>query len=180
MEEFWMQYCGGRIMCKAAEVGKIVINKCLDKGLPIDVQKLQKLLVLMQVECIKRSGKPLFVEDIRIWDCGVAIKEVDEEFRSVGVAFGADDRQVEFINLLIREKESVDTILDLYGNMNALELNALPMIQNILNLANPPGGPSISHIKYQKLVEKFRPNESKNFTSYRFPRQNQYTANRIR
>ena len=73
-----MSHFGGRIMCKAAEVGKIVVNKCIDLNLPIDVQKLQKLLVLMQVECIKLSSEPLFREDIVIWNCGVAIKEVDE------------------------------------------------------------------------------------------------------
>lgn len=46
----------GHVMCKAAEVGKIVINKCLDAGFFIETQKLQKLLVLMQVECIKELG----------------------------------------------------------------------------------------------------------------------------
>ena len=84
------------IMCKAAEVGKIVINKCIDRKLFINTQKLQKLLVLMQVECIKRSNKVLFKEDIVVWNCGVAIKEVDIEFASEAIGFSS--KQQEYIS----------------------------------------------------------------------------------
>ena len=35
-----------KLMCKASEIGKIIINKCLNKGVFINTQKLQKLLVL--------------------------------------------------------------------------------------------------------------------------------------
>lgn len=145
-------------MCKAAEVGKIVVNRCLNRGLSIDVQKLQKLLVLMQIECIKRSGKPLFREDIRIWDCGVAIKEVDEEFRNTGFAF--INHQVEYINLLEHEDKSVDLILEMYGNKNALELSALPTNQKVCRLALSSSDSGTPHINYVKLVREFRSNES--------------------
>ena len=153
-----MSNFGGRIMCKAAEVGKIVVNRCLNRGLSIDVQKLQKLLVLMQVECIKRSGKPLFTEDIRIWDCGVAIKEVDEEFRNTGFAF--INHQVEYINLLECEGKSVDSILEIYGDKDALELSALPTNQKICRLALATSDTKTPHINYKELVREFRPNES--------------------
>lgn len=153
-----MSNFGGRIMCKAAEVGKIVVNRCLSRGLSIDVQKLQKLLVLMQVECIKRSGKPLFTEDIRIWDCGVAIKEVDEEFRNTGFAF--INHQVEYINLLEYEDKSVDSILEMYGNESALALSALPTNQKICRLALSTNDSSTPHVEYEKLVREFRSNES--------------------
>lgn len=153
-----MLISGGRIMCKAAEVGKIVVNKCIDLKLSIDVQKLQKLLVLMQIECIKRSGKPLFKEDILIWDCGVAIKEVDEEFRSTGATVA--NRQVEYINLLDHENKSVDAILRLYGSMSAIELNDLPVNKKIQNLAIHSPNSGVPHAKYEMLVKEFKQNES--------------------
>lgn len=140
-------------MCKAAEVGKIVINKCLDAGLFIDTQKLQKLLVLMQVECIKRNGKPLFKEDIRVWGCGVAIKEVDEEFRGLGEPFS--EHQDEYINLLDGEQNSVEYILDLYGGYDVLDLNSLPTIQKVAKLGVISGGTSVPHISYQILIGAF-------------------------
>lgn len=56
------------------------------------------IVVVLQIECIKRSGKPLFKEDIRVWDCGVAIKEVDDIFSEYGEGFS--ERQDGFIILL--------------------------------------------------------------------------------
>ncbi len=148
----------GKVMCKAAEVGKIVVNKCLDSSLFIDTQKLQKLLVLMQVECIKRNGKPLFKEDVLIWNCGVAIKEVDEEFRGVGGAFHS--HQEEYINLLDPEEESVNVILQQFGQKNAIELNELPTIQKIASLGVMLNDSSVPHINYHILIGVFGTNES--------------------
>lgn len=143
----------GRIMCKAAEVGKIVINRCLDAGIFVDAQKLQKLLVLMQVECIKRNRKPLFKEDVRIWNCGVAIKEVDEEFRGLGEPFF--EHQEEYINLLDGERQSVDYVLKLYGNYDALEINSLPIIQKVISLGVITDGSSVPHVNYNILIGAF-------------------------
>lgn len=140
-------------MCKAAEVGKIVINKCIDAGLYIDAQKLQKLLVLMQVDCIKNSNKPLFKEDIKIWDCGVAIKEVDEEFRGVGGAFVT--KQVEYINLLEQEEKSVNRILERFGTLDAIELNLLPANQRVISLAVKIADSATPYVSYQILMGAF-------------------------
>ncbi len=142
-------------MCKAAEVGKIVVNKCLSEEppIPINTQKLQKLLVLMQVDCIRRSSKPLFKEDIRIWDCGVAIKEVDDAFRDY--AEGFDCRQEEFITLLEAEEESVNCILAQYGTMEAFELNQLPDNQRVRELGVKQETESVPHISYQIMIGAF-------------------------
>lgn len=137
-------------MCKAAEVGKIVINKCIDRKIPIDAQKLQKLMALMQIDCIKESGKPLFKEDIVIWSCGVAIKEVNAEFSGIGDAFGI--RQIEYINLLEDEENSVNRILDQFGKMDAVELNLLPQNQMLITLGVRKTDSSVPHISYQILM----------------------------
>lgn len=144
---------GGKIMCKAAEVGKIVVNKCLSANLSINTQKLQKLLVLMQVECIKQSGKPLFKEDVRVWSCGVAIKEVDNEFSCFGEGF--TQKLNENIALLEIENSCVDSIINQYGNMDFFELNALPVIQKVILLGAIPEGATVPHISYQILMGAF-------------------------
>ena len=145
------------IMCKAAEVGKIVVNKCLNKGIFINTQKLQKLLVLMQVECIKQSGKALFKEDIRIWDCGVAIKEVDESFSEYGEGF--TERQDEYITLLEAEDESVDYIISQHGAKDAFELNSLPDNQKVIQLGSIPDGATVPHVNSQILTGAFYYND---------------------
>lgn len=148
---------GDYIMCKAAEVGKIVVNKCLDKGIFINTQKLQKLLVLMQVECIKRSGNPLFKEDVRIWDCGVAIKEVDDAFNEYGEGFF--EKQDGFIILLETEEESVNYIIEEYGNMDAFELNSLPCVQKVIQLGVVTDKSTVPHIDSQILTGAFYYND---------------------
>ncbi len=141
------------IMCKAAEVGKIVINKCLDAEIKINTQKLQKLLVLMQVECIRRSGRPLFKEDVREWRCGVAIKEVDEEFSNYGQGFYC--KFEEFITLLDAEEKSIDYIIKQHGGKDAFELNLLPDNQKVLQLGVKTDGATVSHVSYQILIGAF-------------------------
>ena len=143
----------GKIMCKAGEVAKIVVNKCIDRDFAVNTQKLQKLLVLMQVDCIRRSGKPLFKEDIRIWDCGVAIKEVDDEFSDY--AEGFSEKQEEFITLLEAEAASVDYILNSYGKLDAFELSQQPDNKKVEALGVVSENTKTPHISYQILMGAF-------------------------
>ncbi len=140
-------------MCKASEIGKIIVNKCLQLNLDINTQKLQKLLVLIQVECIKQSGFPFFAEDIRVWDCGVAIKEVDEDFRQNGTRFCSE--LDENITLLDSEEEYIDTILNKFGNLTASELNDLSTNQRVIKLGQINEGDTVPHISAVRLVEEF-------------------------
>lgn len=142
-----------KIMCKAAEVGKIVVNKCLDRGLSINTQKLQKLLVLMQIDCIRRSGKPLFKEDIRIWNCGVAIKEVDDEFTLYAEKF--TEHMCEFILLLTAEEKAVDSVISEYGDLDAYDLNKLADVQKVISLGVPSINTGVPHVTYQMLLGEY-------------------------
>ncbi len=141
------------IMCKAAEVGKIVVNKCLDRRIFINTQKLQKLLVLMQLECVKRSNKVLFKEDIVIWNCGVAIKEVDMEFSSEATGFSTP--QQEYISLLDKELESITYILDKYGDKTAFEISQLEIVQELAKLGKPISDTGVPHITAEIILEKY-------------------------
>lgn len=141
------------IMCKASEVGKIVVNKCLKRHFDINTQKLQKLLVLIQVECIRQSGYPLFSEDIRVWDCGVAIKEVDEDFRVYSTKFS--DFIDENITLLEEEDKYIDTILNKYGQLSASDLNKLDINQKVISLGQIKDKDKVPHITTERLTEEF-------------------------
>ena len=143
--------CG--VMCKASEVGKIVVNECLDKGLFVNTQKLQKLLVLMQIECIKESKHALFKEDIVIWDCGVAIKEVNNAFVDSAVEF--TEKQASYMLLLEREASSLNAVLNKYGELEASEINELPLIVDLRKhfQNKTTEGEKIPHIKVDKLME---------------------------
>lgn len=145
---------GRRIMKKVYEVGKIVVNKCLDKGYFINTQKLQKLMVLMQLACVKKTGKCLFKEDIVIWTCGVAIKEVDAAFRQYSTGFTT--KMEPFILLLDKENESVDEIIELYGAYSTPELKTLEEMRELCSLGVKAEEQQVEHITAQKLMEKYK------------------------
>ena len=121
------------ILCKASEIGKIIVNKCLSKNMKINTQKLEKLLVLSQIEYIKRTNKKLFKEDIYVWDCGVVIPEVDKDFMKYAIQF--DEPQAEYILLLEEQENAINYVIDTYGNMDSFDINNLKIIQDIIALA---------------------------------------------
>lgn len=121
-------------LCKASEIGKIIVNKCLDRGIEINTQKLHKLLVLAQIECIKDSKFPFFSENIEVWDCGVVIREVDEDFRQYGVRFY--EHLDEKIILLYSEIEYIDNVINQYGDLTTEKLNQLCLNQEKFLLQN--------------------------------------------
>ena len=98
------------VMCIACEIGKIVVNKCLSRNIFINNQKLQKLLVLMQIEHMNRVKKILFSQNILVWACGVVIEEVDEGFVQYAIKFS--EKETEYIILLDEEDKTVEIVLD--------------------------------------------------------------------
>lgn len=120
-----------RLMCIAGEVGKIVINECLKRNIFINTQKLEKILVLMQIEHMSRVKTSLFPQDILVWDCGVVIEEVDQGF--IQYAIECKEKQFGYLILLEEQMKTVEYILEKYGEMDALEINKLPVVQTLIS-----------------------------------------------
>ena len=119
------------VMCMAGEIGKIVVNKCLERNIFINTQKLQKLLVLMQIEHMQRVKTALFPQNILVWDCGVVIEEVDQGFIQYAIEF--KEKQFEYITLLEEQEKTIDHVLNIYGDMDALDINELSAIQFLVS-----------------------------------------------
>ena len=119
------------IMCMACEIGKIVVNKCLERKIFINTQKLEKLLVLMQIEHMSRVKKALFPQNILVLEYGVVIEEVDQGFIKYAILF--KDHQPEYIPLLDEQLKTVEHVLKNYGDMGAVEINNLPLIQTLIS-----------------------------------------------
>lgn len=141
---------GDRIMCKVCEVGKIVVNKCLEKGYPINTQKLQKLLVLIQGECLVENEKPLFEESVEIWKCGVAIREVNDGFQRYSVAF--DSPLTEYVSLLEQENKIIEHIIDKYGRYDVATINQDVRLVNLIDYSKQKG---IKILDIETIREEF-------------------------
>lgn len=130
-----------RIMCMAGEIGKIVINKCLKENIFINTQKLEGLLVLMQIEHMSRVKAALFPQDILVRNGGVVIEELDKGF--IQYAICCKEEQIEYILLLDEQLKTVEYVLRVYGDMNAFDINKLPVIQSLVSKSLLINGRSI-------------------------------------
>ena len=123
------------LKCMVSEIGKIVANKCLDKNILLNTLKLEKLLILMQVEYIRETSKAFFQETIIVPNqYNTIIKEVEKDFLPYHIRMNSiknDTRFCEYINLLMKQEQVVDSIINIYGDLDAFELEKTPDIQLI-------------------------------------------------
>lgn len=63
-------------MCKAIEIAKYIVSKCVDDGYPISNLQLQKILFFIQKYYLQKYNSPLFSDSIEAWRFGSVIPEV--------------------------------------------------------------------------------------------------------
>ena len=123
------------IKCMVSEIGKIVSNKCLNQNISLNTLKLERLLILMQIEYIRTTRKAFFQESIVVPNqYNTKIKEIDEDFLPYAVNMNKIPNNLRFcesINLLIKQEEIVDSVINKYGNLDSFELEKTLDIQLI-------------------------------------------------
>lgn len=108
------------VLCGASEKGKIVVNRCLDKGYYINTWKLEKLLIIIHGIMLSKYGKPFFTEKITAEEHGLMIPQVDSDFIINAIAF--KEKVIEYISLLEKEEETLNYVVDTYGKLDAFEI----------------------------------------------------------
>jgi len=143
-----------KIMCRACEIGKIVVNRCLQREMSINTQKLQKLLVLMQgvylVHPDNEKKEPFFEESIYLNSNGFIIQEVDMFFKPYAVTF--NEPLTEYISLVDTKSKVVDLVLNRYGHCTTLEINNDLRLVNLKNKYELSG---LTRISLQDIKEEF-------------------------
>lgn len=113
--------CDIRVLCEASEKGKFVVNMCLNNGYDINTKKLEKLLILMQGEMLRRHKKTFFEQVIIVKDNEAIIPKVERDFKMYNEGF--KERLSEYYFLTNNEQEVMNSIIEQYGNMNIADLN---------------------------------------------------------
>lgn len=125
------------ILCKASELGKIVINICLQRGIAINTLKLEKLLIIMQGKMLSRYNESLFDEPITYRNNGgFMIPKVDKDFIYGAVSF--KEQETEYLPLLDRQSEVMCEVLNGYGEYNVFELEKLYSFKKLRNMIEKP------------------------------------------
>ncbi len=141
----------GHILCSASEIGKCIVNRCLELGYNINTMKLEKLLVLAYGEYLYKTGKKLFGEKIEFCDHGAMIREVDHDFLRYAIEF--DTRFYEWYLLLEAQEKVLHDIVRDYGHMDAFEINDDLILKRLKEYKNQDG--FISDEDILKVFEKF-------------------------
>ena len=74
-------------------------------------------------------GKALFPEPIEVWECGVAIRRVNDDFKSY--ILGITEYQKCYLALLDNEKYIIHNVLEKFGSLDVFELNQDPKLTHI-------------------------------------------------
>ena len=74
-------------------------------------------------------GKALFSEPIEVWECGVAIRRVNDDFKSY--ILGITEYQKCYLALLNTEKALIHNVLEKFGSFDVFELNQDPKLMRI-------------------------------------------------
>ena len=103
-------------MCKAIELSQYIIGL-----LPVDNLKLQKLLYYCQGVHLARTDGIIFEDKIEAWQYGPVVPNVYHKYKGFGFDIIKEDIQNE-VNLVEEEIETIDMVLDYYGQFSGLEL----------------------------------------------------------
>ncbi len=119
-------------------------------------KKLQKLVYYSQAWSIVWDEKPLFAEEIQAWASGPVVRELYNEHKGVfqipGLGKGNTD------NLKPEEKETIDAVLQAYGDKSAQWLSDLTHMEKPWNEAREgfdPGDNCEDEITQASLAEYY-------------------------
>lgn len=116
-------------MANVFDVAKYI----LEKKNPMTTMKLQKLVYYSQAWSVVWDEKPMFAETIEAWASGPVVRALYDEHK--GIFQIPDLEKGNADNLGIEEKETIDAVLQAYGDKPAQWLSDLTHMEKPWNEA---------------------------------------------
>jgi len=110
-----------------------VAKYILEKQGSMTTMKLQKLVYYSQAWSVVWDEKPLFAEEIQAWASGPVVRELYKEHKGEFQISGLEKGNTD--NLKPEEKETIDTVLQAYGDKPAQWLSDLTHMEKPWNEA---------------------------------------------
>ena len=102
---------------------KDVANYIINSPIEVDNLKLQKLVYYSQaVHLVLNDKVPLFEEEIEAWQYGPVVPSLYQCYKKYGLDKIRRLQNKPKERLTAKEIESIDLVLDFYGNMSGVEL----------------------------------------------------------
>lgn len=122
----------------------------------VTTMKLQKLVYYSQAWSLVWDEKPLFKEKIQAWACGPVVRELYDEHKGRFLIDGLEKGSID--NLKPEERETIDAVLNAYGDKSAQWLSDLTHMENPWNEARegvPLGQNCENEITLASLAEYY-------------------------
>ena len=119
-------------LCIASEKGKYIIDKYIDQNIYINPIILQRLLIIVHGNMLKKYNKPFFSQKVIARKYGLSINEVDDDF--IIYSDGFKDKLIKLIPLLDIEKKIIDDVFNKYKKLSSMELNDLKELKTLYEL----------------------------------------------
>ncbi len=110
-----------------------VAKYILEKQDSITTMKLQKLVYYCQAWSVVWDEKPMFAERIEAWASGPVVRELYDEHKGIFQISSLEKGNTD--NLKIEEQETIDAVLQAYGNKSAQWLSDLTHMEQPWNEA---------------------------------------------
>ena len=133
-----------------------VAKYILEKQDSMTTMKLQKLVYYCQAWSVVWDEKPLFAEEIQAWASGPVVRELYNEHKGEFQISVLDKGNTD--NLKSEEKETIDTVLQAYGDKPAQWLSDLTHMEKPWNEARegiPIGQNCENEITQASLAEYY-------------------------
>jgi len=114
-------------MSNVFDVAQYILQR---KG-PMTAMKLQKLVYYCQAWSLVWDEKPIFKERIEAWASGPVVRELYEEHK--GMFLVSDLEKGSIDNLNLEQRETIDAILQAYGDKPAQWLSDLTHMEKPWN-----------------------------------------------
>ena len=139
-------------MASVFDVAKYI----LEKQSPMTTMKLQKLVYYCQAWSVVWDEKPMFAERIEAWASGPVVRELYDEHKGIFQISSLEKGNTD--NLKIEEKETIDAVLQAYGDKPAQWLSDLTHMEKPWNEAREgfdPGDNCENEITQASLAEYY-------------------------
>lgn len=103
------------------DVARYILNRRDE----MSAMKLQKLVYYSQAWSLVWNDRPLFWQPIEAWVSGPVVRALYETHRGMFLLKSKDVSQGDTRNLTNKQRETIDLVLDYYGNKNSQWLSDL-------------------------------------------------------
>ncbi len=111
-------------MTDALTLAKYIVTKCVNDDCPISNLQLQKILYFIQVDSLKRTGNPVFLDNLEAWRFGPVVPDVYYFFCGYGALsiLSTYDVNAFIISDASISKENIDRIIEEKRSMKVWDL----------------------------------------------------------